>query len=85
MILKTRHRGDRELRSAWPDYTKPSRASVWNSSGQRVDVSTATGLPAVGAAFRLGFGVRGHDRRGVYVRWLDYDRTHAGWCWRKRL
>lgn len=57
MILKTRHRGDRELRSAWPDYTKPSRASVWNSSGQRVDVSTATGLPAVGAAFRLVAGV----------------------------
>lgn len=67
MILKTRYAGNRQVRSgAWPDRTAPPARIAWTPSGEPVNEETASGLPAVGRAFRLIAGLVGGLPLGVY-------------------
>lgn len=60
MILRTRYAGDVEVRSAWPDRSKPSRVAYGgygSVSGVAVTTESATAVPALGRAIRLVAGL----------------------------
>lgn len=58
MIVTTRHNGNREIRTGWPDYTIPPRPAMQPvASGQRVTSERAFGLTLFGAAVRLVAGI----------------------------
>ncbi len=83
MILATRHRGDVQVRTTLADLGIPGPAQA-AYAGQRVDSSTAAGVPAVDAAVRIAAEAVGCMCMGVW-RGEGPDRRRITTTWQARL